>query len=119
MMWAHMDGKLVFKNAVERMIARRCMQACWEQAASRATGHRPLRASTRRTCASTSTSQQQLGTPDEKLVHNIQRYGNTTAATIPILLAEAERERPARARDEGRVVAFGSGFTWGAAIIDW
>ena len=44
----------------------------------------------------------QLGLPEDKVVHNIQRYGNTTAATIPILLAEAERERDAEARDEGR-----------------
>ena len=62
---------------------------------------------------------EQLGLPDEKLVHNIQRYGNTTAATIPILLAEAEQNGKLKRGMKVAMVAFGSGFTWGAAIIDW
>jgi len=62
---------------------------------------------------------QQLGLPEEKLVHNIQRYGNTTAATIPILLAEAERSGRLRPGMKVATVAFGSGFTWGGALIDW
>ncbi len=61
----------------------------------------------------------ELGLPDEKVVNNIQRYGNTTAASIPIALAEA--------RDDGRlkpgtlvcIAAFGAGFTWGAALMRW
>ncbi len=48
--------------------------------------------------------QQTLGIPDDKIVHNIQRYGNTTAATIPILLAESRGERKAEARNEGRAL---------------
>jgi 3-oxoacyl-[acyl-carrier-protein] synthase-3 len=63
--------------------------------------------------------QQALGIPDEKIVHNIQRYGNTTAATIPILLAEAEESGKLRRGMKVAMVAFGSGFTWGAAIVDW
>ena len=62
---------------------------------------------------------QQLGVPDEKIPHNIQRYGNTTAATIPILLAESVREGRLRPGMKVAMAAFGSGFTWGAAIIDW
>jgi 3-oxoacyl-[acyl-carrier-protein] synthase-3 len=61
----------------------------------------------------------QLSLPDEKVVHNIQRYGNTTAATIPILLAEAEREGRLERGMRVAMVAFGSGFTWGSAMVDW
>ncbi|MCA9617889.1 MAG: 3-oxoacyl-ACP synthase, partial [Myxococcales bacterium] len=57
--------------------------------------------------------------PDEKIFHNIQRYGNTTAGTIPILLAEAERAGKLERGMKVACTAFGSGFTWGSAIIDW
>ncbi|MFH1463057.1 MAG: beta-ketoacyl-ACP synthase III [Pseudomonadota bacterium] len=58
-----------------------------------------------------------LGIPEEKVVHTIQRYGNTTAASIPMAMCAA--------RDEGRLVrgqrvvlvAFGSGFTWGSVHL--
>ncbi len=60
-----------------------------------------------------------LGLPEEKLVDNIARYGNTTAATIPIALAEAVREGRLRSGDLLCLVAFGSGFTWGSALIRW
>ena len=62
---------------------------------------------------------QQLGLPDEKLLHNIHKYGNTTAATIPLLLWEAEKEGRLKRGMKVAMVAFGAGFTWGAAICDW
>jgi 3-oxoacyl-[acyl-carrier-protein] synthase-3 len=58
-----------------------------------------------------------LGIPGDKVVHNIQRYGNTTAATIPIGLSESFAEGRLK---EGTVVltaAFGSGYTWGGAVM--
>jgi 3-oxoacyl-[acyl-carrier-protein] synthase-3 len=61
----------------------------------------------------------QLGLPDEKVVSNIQRYGNTTAASIPIALSEAFQEGRLK---EGMLVcltAFGSGFTWGSNLMRW
>jgi 3-oxoacyl-[acyl-carrier-protein] synthase III len=63
--------------------------------------------------------QQHLGIPDEKVVHNIQKYGNTTAATIPTLLAEAEASGKLKRGMKVAMIAFGSGFTWGCAIADW
>ena len=57
--------------------------------------------------------------PEERLVHNINRYGNTTAATIPLLMAEAEESGRLEPGMKVACVAFGSGFTWGAAIVDW
>ncbi len=49
----------------------------------------------------------------------IDDYGNTTAATIPILMAEAERAGRLERGMKVAAVAFGSGFTWGAVLIDW
>jgi len=62
---------------------------------------------------------QRMGVPDEKVFSNIAKYGNTTAATIPIALAEAEREGRLKRDDLVITVAFGSGFTWGANLIRW
>jgi 3-oxoacyl-[acyl-carrier-protein] synthase-3 len=62
---------------------------------------------------------QKLEIPSEKLLNNIQRLGNCSAAALPILLAEASRSG---ALEPGKLVsltAFGSGFTWGSAVIRW
>jgi len=58
-----------------------------------------------------------LGIPDEKCVKNIETYGNTTAATIPIGLSELMHEGKAKKGDLVLSAAFGAGFTWGAAVI--
>jgi 3-oxoacyl-[acyl-carrier-protein] synthase-3 len=60
---------------------------------------------------------QKLGIPEEKTVHNIERYGNTTAATIPLGLSEAWREGKCGKGSNVLFAAFGSGFTWGGAVI--
>jgi 3-oxoacyl-[acyl-carrier-protein] synthase-3 len=57
--------------------------------------------------------------PDSKLYSNIQRYGNTTAASIPIALCEAWQEGKIKERDLVCLAAFGSGFTWASALIRW
>ncbi len=56
---------------------------------------------------------------DEQVYNNIQRYGNTTAASIPIALTEAWEEGKIKAGDLVVLAAFGSGFTWGSVIIKW
>lgn len=63
--------------------------------------------------------QKRLGLADEQVFNNIQRYGNTTAATIPIALAEAVREGRLNRGDLLCLVAFGSGLTWGGALVRW
>ncbi len=55
----------------------------------------------------------------ERVYSNIHRYGNTTAASIPIALSEASREGRLARGDLLVLVAFGSGFTWGANLIRW
>jgi len=62
---------------------------------------------------------QQLGVPEEKFYSNIQRYGNTTAGSLPIALSETLEQGLVKEGSLIMMVAFGSGFTWGANIIRW
>lgn len=59
----------------------------------------------------------QLKLPPEKMYNNIQRYGNTTAASIPIALNEALQEGKAKKGDVVLLAAFGSGFTWASCLL--
>lgn len=56
---------------------------------------------------------------DEQVYNNIQKYGNTTAASIPIALSEAWEEGKIKEGDLVCLAAFGSGFTWGSALLKW
>ena len=56
---------------------------------------------------------------DDQVYNNIQKYGNTTAASIPIALTEAWEMGKLKSGDNLVLSAFGSGFTWGSAIIKW
>jgi 3-oxoacyl-[acyl-carrier-protein] synthase-3 len=60
--------------------------------------------------------QKRLGLPDDKVYNNIQKYGNTTAATLPIAFHEARTERNLRPGSLVCFVALGSGLSWGAAL---
>jgi 3-oxoacyl-[acyl-carrier-protein] synthase-3 len=115
-LWPQMNGRMVFTHAVKRMIGV-MMEAfsdqgltlddvdlfCFHQANLRINQY----------------IQKQIGAPEEKFVNNIQRYGNTTAATLPSLLYEAEKDGKLVPGKKVVLVAFGSGFTWGCAVIDW
>lgn len=63
--------------------------------------------------------QQQMNLPAEKVFNNIQQYGNTTAASIPIALTEAFDQGRVNSGDLICLAAFGSGFTWASALIKW
>ncbi|WP_339625138.1 beta-ketoacyl-ACP synthase III [uncultured Winogradskyella sp.] len=56
---------------------------------------------------------------DDQVFNNIQKYGNTTAASIPLALCEAWEEGKIKEGDTVVLAAFGSGFTWGSVIIKW
>ncbi|WP_418513968.1 3-oxoacyl-ACP synthase III family protein [Corallibacter sp.] len=56
---------------------------------------------------------------DDQVFNNIQKYGNTTAASIPIALTEAWEQGKIKEGDTVVLAAFGSGFTWGSVIIKW
>jgi 3-oxoacyl-[acyl-carrier-protein] synthase-3 len=60
-----------------------------------------------------------LGVPEEKFYSNIQRYGNTTAGSIPIAMSELLEQGVIHEGTLVMLVAFGSGFTWGASVIRW
>lgn len=60
-----------------------------------------------------------LGFREDQVYHNIQRYGNTTAASIPIALHEAVAEGRIREGDLVLLAGFGAGFTWGTILLRW
>lgn len=63
--------------------------------------------------------QKTLGLNDDQVFNNIQKYGNTTAASVPIALCEAWEEGKIKDGDLVCLAAFGAGFTWGSALIRW
>ncbi len=63
--------------------------------------------------------QKTLGLSDEQVFNNIMRYGNTTAASIPIAMSEAWEQGKIKEGDLVCLAAFGSGFTWASALIRW
>ncbi len=63
--------------------------------------------------------QQKLGLRDDQVHNNIQQYGNTTAASIPIALCEAWEQGKIKEGDLVCLAAFGSGFTWASALLKW
>ena len=63
--------------------------------------------------------QKALGLRDDQVYNNIQRYGNTTSATIPIALDECVRAGRVQPGDLLVFTAFGSGFLWGSAVVRW
>jgi 3-oxoacyl-[acyl-carrier-protein] synthase-3 len=60
---------------------------------------------------------QRMGLPEEKVMMNIQRYGNTTAGTLPLCLWDYEKQL--KKGDNLVLAAFGGGFTWGASYLKW
>ena len=63
--------------------------------------------------------QQKLSLREDQVFNNIDRYGNTTAASIPIALCEAWEQGKIKEGDLVCLAAFGSGFTWGSALLRW
>jgi 3-oxoacyl-[acyl-carrier-protein] synthase-3 len=62
---------------------------------------------------------EKLSIPMEKVYTNIEKYGNTSSASIPIALNEANREGLLKAGDFLLMVTFGAGLTWGASVVNW
>ncbi|MEM6931655.1 MAG: ketoacyl-ACP synthase III, partial [Myxococcota bacterium] len=115
-MWAHMEGRYVFKNAVERMVMS-LTSACWDQKLDLA--DIDLFCFHQANMRINQMVADLMKIPEDKLIHNIHRYGNTTAATIPLLLDEANRSGRIEPGSKVACTGFGSGFTWGTAILDW
>jgi 3-oxoacyl-[acyl-carrier-protein] synthase-3 len=112
----YMDGKNVFKNASEKMpdavrIALQHNGLKVEDVALLI----PHQANDR----ITQMVAHNLKIPLEKVIRNIHKYGNTTAASIPIALAESIQEGRVKAGDIIVLTAFGSGYTWASAVLRW
>lgn len=111
-----MDGKVVFKNAVTRLLeTAQTILARNSLSAAQIDLIVPHQANLR----INEMVRQELQLPPEKVFNNIQRYGNTTAATIPICLSEAVAEGRLKEGDLVLTLAFGAGFTWGGNLIRW
>ena len=114
--FGYMDGQLVFKNAVVRF-----PQAVMEELNANNLSlddldmFLPHQANLR----ISQFAQRTLKLRDDQIFNNIQKYGNTTAATIPILLSELWAEGRIKEGQVYVLAAFGSGFTWASALIKW
>ena len=61
----------------------------------------------------------QLAVPDDRQLHNVSSVGNTGAASIPLLLAQAAADGRLKAGHRALLTAFGAGLTWGATTVTW
>jgi 3-oxoacyl-[acyl-carrier-protein] synthase-3 len=111
-----MQGREVFKHAVTRM-PEVAMEAL--DANSLAVEEVDLFIAHQANARISEGVRRKLGIPEERMFNNIHRYGNTTGASVPIALAEAVRAGRLDRGDLLCLVAFGSGFTWGSALIRW
>lgn len=110
----YMEGREVFKHAIGRMIES-------ITAGLTANGWKPedvdLYVPHQANARIAQMVAQTMGLPQEKFFLNIHKYGNTTAASIPMALHEAIQEGRAKKGDKVVLFSFGSGFTWGSAAI--
>ena len=114
--YPHMNGQFVFKNAVVRFseVINEGLQTNGLQV-SDINMLIPHQANLR----ISQFIQQKFRLTDDQVYNNIQKYGNTTAASIPIALTEAWEQGKIKEGDLVVLAAFGSGFTWGSVIIRW
>jgi 3-oxoacyl-[acyl-carrier-protein] synthase-3 len=116
MHYVHQDGRTVFKSAVQGMadvsaeiLARNSLTA------EDIRLYIPHQANMRIIDAAV----ERLGIANDRVVRNIDRYANTTAATIPIGLSESYDGRRIRRGDFVLMATFGAGFTWGSVLLSW
>lgn len=114
--YPHMNGNFVFKNAVVR----------FEQVINEALEANNLSSEDidllvphQANLRIAQFIQRKMRLRDDQVYNNIMRYGNTTAASIPIALSEAYQEGKVKKDDLICLAAFGSGFTWASALIRW
>jgi 3-oxoacyl-[acyl-carrier-protein] synthase-3 len=114
--WFTMQGQAVYRHAVDRM-ARSTLSVLgrvgWDiSEVDRFVGHQ----ANGRILEAVAT---RIGLPTDRLIVNLDRVGNTAAASIPLALAQAAAEGELRAGDRVVLAAFGGGASWGAAALTW
>ena len=114
--WPKMDGKFVFKHAVTRM----------PEVVHEALGANHLKPSDvdlylfhQANLRINEAAMKHLDQPMEKSFNNIDRYGNCSAASIPMLIDECVRGGRLKSGDLVCMAAFGAGFTWASALVRW
>ena len=115
-MYVRMAGREVFKVAVRRM-AQACQEVL-DRAGITAEQIKllvPHQANLRIITATAN----EAGMPMDKVFVNVDRYGNTSAGSIPLALAQADQEGRLDPGDLVLLVSFGAGFTWGAVLLRW
>ncbi len=114
--YPHMEGQKVFKHAVVRM--PEVLREALDQNGLTTNDLKvviPHQANLR----IAQMVQRSLELRDDQVFNNIERYGNTTAASIPICLEEALGARGVQRGDLVGLCAFGAGFTWASALVRW
>ncbi|MCH2046035.1 MAG: ketoacyl-ACP synthase III [Saprospiraceae bacterium] len=114
--YPNMEGPFVFKNAVRRFPETICESL---EAAGYELQDLDMLIPHQANLRISQFVQKMLEIPDEKVYNNIQKYGNTTAASIPIALCEAWEKGKIKDGDLVCLAAFGSGFTWGSVLLRW
>lgn len=116
MTFPHMDGQQVFRHAVVKF-----PEVIYESLSK--SGKKPsdltLLIPHQANLRISQFVQKKLGLSDDQVYNNIQKYGNTTAASIPIALSEAYHGGRINRGDLVCLAAFGSGFTWGSVLLNW
>ena len=114
--YPRMEGREVFKHAITRMpeVAQEALSANGLQIQDV-----DLLIAHQANARISEGVRRKLGIPEERMFNNIHRYGNTTGASVPIALAEAVQAKRLSQGDLLCLVAFGSGFTWGSALVRW
>lgn len=115
-LYPYMNGNFVFKHAVTRF-PETILEAL--EKAGRTIEDLDLLIPHQANIRIAQYVQKLLKLPDEKVFINIQKYGNTTAASIPIALCEAIDEGRIKRGDLVCLSAFGSGFTWGSVLFEY
>ncbi len=112
----HMEGQKVFKNAIVRM-----PEVLREALDRNGLSPRDLKVVIphQANLRISEMVQRSLELRDDQVFNNIQKYGNTTAASIPLCLAEAVQARGVQRGDLVGLCAFGAGFTWASALLRW
>ncbi len=114
--WPKMAGKEVFKHAVTRIpeVVESVLKEC-----NLKTEDVDLFLPHQANLRINQFAAYRLGVPEEKFYSNIESYGNTTAASIPIALSEVLENGMIEKNHLIMMVAFGSGFTWAASLMRW
>jgi 3-oxoacyl-[acyl-carrier-protein] synthase-3 len=112
----HMEGQKVFKNAIVRM-----PEVLREALEKNGLSPKDLKVVIphQANLRISEMVQRSLELREDQVFNNIQKYGNTTAASIPLCLAEAVQARGVKRGDLVGLCAFGAGFTWASALVRW